>query len=51
MTGIKKEFISLNLSRVHPTIKIGNDTHSPVLGNRVVQTTSFLTLTDVLYVS
>jgi len=38
------------LSRVHSSIKIADGTHSPLLGNGVVQTTPSLTLTDVLYV-
>jgi len=39
------------LSCVHPFVKIVDGTHSPVLGNGVVQATSFLTVTNVLYVS
>jgi len=50
MTGTKQEFISLNLSRVHPSVKIIDCNHPPVLGNGVVQATPSLTLTDVLYV-
>ena len=50
MTSIKQEFVSLNLSRVHPSVKIADGTHSPILGNGVVQTIPSLTLTDVLYV-
>ena len=33
MTGIKQKFVSLNLSSVHPSVKIANGTRSPVLGN------------------
>jgi len=51
MTGIKQEFVSLNLSCVHPSVKIADGTHSPVLENGVIQATPSLTLTDVLYVS
>ena len=51
MTGTKQEYVSLNLSCVHPSVKIVDGTHSPVLGNAVVQATPSLTLTDVLYVS
>jgi len=50
MRGIKQKFVSLNLSNVHLSIKIADGSHSPVLGNRVVQATPSLTLTDVLYV-
>ena len=63
MTGIKQEFVSinlsrvrpsefvsLNLSRVHPSVKIADGTHSPVLENVVVQATLSWTLTDVPYV-
>ena len=38
------------MSRVHPSVKIDDGTHSPVLENEIVQVTPFLTLTDVLYV-
>jgi len=48
MTGTKQKFVSLNLSRVHPSVKIVNGTHSLVLGNGIVQATPSLTLTDVL---
>jgi len=48
--GTKQEFVSLNLSCLHPSVKIVDGTHSPVLGNGVVQATSSLTLTDILYV-
>jgi len=50
MTGIKQKFVFLDLSSVHLSVKIANGTHSPILGNRVVQDTPYLTLTDVLYV-
>jgi len=50
MTGIKEKFISLNMSIVHPFVKIIDGTHSPVLGNEIVQANPSLTLTDVLYV-
>ena len=50
MTGTKQEFISLNLSCVHLSVKIVDGTHSPVLKNGIVQATPSLTLTDVLYV-
>jgi len=49
MTGITQKFVSLNMSIAHPSVKITDGTHSPVLGNEVVQATS-LTLTGVLYV-
>jgi len=47
----KQEFVSLNLSRVHPSVKIIDGIYSPALENGVVQVTPFLTLTDILYVS
>ena len=50
MTGVKQEFVSLNLSRVNSSIKIADGTHSPVLENGIVHATPSLTLTDVLYV-
>jgi len=50
MTGSKQEFVSLNLSRIHPSVKIDDGIHSPVLGNWVVQATPSLTLTDIIYV-
>ena len=50
MTNTKQEFVSLNLSPVQPSVKIADGTHSPVLGNVVVQATPSLTLTDILYV-
>jgi len=50
MRGTKQEFVSLNLSRVHPSVKIVDGTHSPVIGNVIVQATLSLTITDVLYV-
>ena len=50
MTCTKQEFVLLNLSRVHPSVKIADGTDSLVLGNGVVQATPSLTLTDVLYV-
>ena len=51
MTDITQKFVSLNMSTAHLSVKIVDGTHSPVLGNGVVQTTPSLTLTDVLYVS
>jgi len=51
MTGIKQKNISLNLSNKFSFVDIADGTQSPVLGNGVVQATSSLTLTDVLYVS
>ena len=51
MTGITQKFVSLNMSTAHPSVKIADATHSPVLGNEVIQSTPSLTLTDVLYVS
>ena len=39
------------MSTAHPSVKIADGTHSPVLGNGTVQATPSLTLTDVLYVS
>ena len=50
MTGITQKFIFLNISTAHPSVKIVDDTHSPVLSNGVVQATPSLTLIDVLYV-
>jgi len=50
MTGITQKFISLNMSTAYPSVKIADGTHSPVLGNEVVQATPSLTLTDVFYV-
>ena len=51
VTGIKQEFVSLNLLCVHPSVKIVDGIHSPVLGNGVVQATPSLMLTsNVLYV-
>ena len=50
MIDTKQEFVLLNLSRVHPSVKIVDGIHSPVLGNGVVQSTPSLTLTDILYV-
>ena len=50
MIGITQEFVSLNFSHIHPSVKIDDCTHSPVLDNGVVQGTPSLTLTDVLYV-
>jgi len=40
MTDITQKFVSLNMSTAHPSIKIADDTYSPVLGNRVVQVRS-----------
>ena len=50
ITGIKQNFDLLNLSDKFPFINIADGIWSPVLGNRVVQVTPSLTLTDVLYV-
>ena len=50
MAGTKQKFVSLNLLRVHSSVKIIDVTHSLVLGNRVVQTTPSLTLNGVMYV-
>jgi len=50
MSGIKQKSVSLKFSNTYPYVKIADDTQSPVLGNGVVQTIPFLTLTDVLYV-
>jgi len=36
MTDITQKFIFLNMSTVHPSVKITDGTHSPVLGNKVV---------------
>ena len=51
MTSITQKFVSLNMSTAHPSVKILDGTHSPVLGNGIVQDTPFLNLTDVLNVS
>jgi len=51
MTGITQKFISLNMFIAQPSVKITDGSHSPVLGDGVVQATLSLTLTDVLYVS
>jgi len=50
MTYITQKFVSLNMSTAHPSVKIANDTHSPVLGSGAFQATPSLTLTDILYV-
>jgi len=50
MTGITQKFVSLNMSIVHPSVKIADDTHSPILGNGVVHATPALTLINILYV-
>ena len=50
MTGTIQKFVFLNMSTTHTSVKIVDGTHSPVLDNGVVQATSSLTLTDVLYV-
>jgi len=47
MTGIKQKFISLKFSNTYPSVKIADDTQSPVLGNEIIQATPSLTLTDV----
>ena len=44
MTDIKQNFVLLNLLSVHPSVNIADGTHSPVLGNEVVQATPSLTL-------
>jgi len=41
MIGITQKFVCLNISTAHPSVKIVDGTHSPVLGNGVVQTTPF----------
>ena len=51
MTCSTQKFVSLNMSTAHPSVKIANDTHSPVLGSGAFQATPSLTLTDILYVS
>ena len=51
MTSIKQKIVSLNLFNKFPSSNIADGTKSLVLGNRVVQATPSLTLTDVLYVS
>ena len=38
------------MSNAHPSVKITDGTHSPVLGNGVVQVTPSLTIFYVLYV-
>ena len=48
MIGTKQEFVSLNLSRVHPSVKIADGTYSLILGNEVVQATPSLTLGPLL---
>jgi len=50
MSSITQKFVSLNMSTVHPSVKIVDGTYSSVLGNGVVQATPSLTLSDVLYV-
>jgi len=50
MTGIKDKFMSLHLSNKFSSVTIVDGTQSPVLGDRVVQATSSLNLTIVLYV-
>jgi len=50
MTSITYKFAFLNMSPAYPSVKIVDGTHSPVLGNGVVQATPSLTLTNVLYV-
>jgi len=50
MIGITQKFVSLNKSTAHSSVKVTDGTHSPVLGNEVVQATPSLTLSDVLYV-
>ena len=42
--------MSLNLSNTYPSVKIVDDSYSPVLSNGVIHATLSLTLTDVLYV-
>ena len=50
MTGIKKKFISVNLSNKFSSVNIVDGTQSHVLGNGVIQATPSLAFTDVLYV-
>jgi len=50
MIDITQKFVSLNMSIVHPSVKITDGTHSHVLGDGVVQATPSLTLTDVIYI-
>ena len=50
MTCIKQKFISLNLFNKFPPVNITDGTQSLVSGNRIVQDTPTLILTDVLYV-
>jgi len=50
MTDITQKFISLDMFTAHPSIKIADGTHSPVLGNEAVQASPSAILTDVLYV-
>jgi len=47
MIDITQKFVSLNMFTAH-SVKIADGSHSPVLGNEIVQVTSFLTLTNVL---
>jgi len=44
MIGITQKFVFLNMSTAHPSVKIADGTHSPVLDNGVVQVTPSLTL-------
>ena len=37
MTGIKEKFVPLSMSTAYPSVKIVDGTHSPVLGNGIVQ--------------
>ena len=50
MTGIKDKFTSLHLSSKFPSVNIADGTQSPLLGDGIVQATSSLNLTNVLYV-
>ena len=50
MTDITQKFVSLNMFIIHPSVKIVDGTHSLVLGNRVVQATPSLTLTNIIYI-
>jgi len=49
MTGIKDKFISLHISNEFPSVNIVDGTQCVVLGNKVVQATPSLNLTNELY--
>jgi len=50
MTDITQKFVSLNMFIIHPSVKIADGIHSPILSNEIVQATPSLTLTDVFYI-